>query len=284
MKLASYSVADTETYGLLSADGARLIDLGARYPGVDSLRGLISRPGWQDGLAAFAGEAGDHALEEVRFLPVIANPDKIFCIGINYANHVRETGREMPEKPMVFTRFANTQTGHGQPLVKPRVSDNFDFEGELAIVIGRTTRYVAPQDALESIAGYSCYNDGTMRDWQRHTTQFTPGKNFPATGAFGPWLVTREAMGEIGPQAITTTVNGAVVQQATFDDLIFGVRDLVSYCSQFALLEAGDVIITGTPGGVGAYRTPPLWLKQGDVVDVAIDGIGTLRNSVEDER
>lgn len=283
MKLASYRVADTDTYGLLSADVSRLIDLTPRIPETASLRALISMPDWQEKVAAFAGEAGDHAVEDVRLLPVIPDPDKILCIGINYATHVRETGRELPEKPMVFTRFANSQTGHGQPLLKPRVSDRFDFEGELAVVIGRQTRYVAPEDALASVAGYSCYNDGSVRDWQRHTTQFTPGKNFPGTGAFGPWMVTPDEMGEIGPQSIVTTLNGVVVQEATFEDLIFNLRELVSYCSQFALLEPGDVIITGTPGGVGAFRTPPVWMKQGDVVEVAIDGIGVLRNTVQDE-
>ncbi|MGI6853704.1 fumarylacetoacetate hydrolase family protein [Mesorhizobium sp. 1B3] len=282
MKLASYSVADATTYGLLSADGTGLIDLKARFPEAPTLKALMSAPDWQSKLEKL-DEAAEHRLEDVRFLPVIPDPDKILCIGINYAGHVKETGREMPDKPMVFVRFANSQIGHCQPMLRPKVSERFDFEGELAIVIGRTARYVSPEEALACIAGYSCYNDGSVRDWQRHTTQFTPGKNFPATGAFGPWLVTRDEVGEIGPQRIVTRLNGDVVQQATFEDLIFGVQELVSYCSAFTLLQPGDVIITGTPAGVGAFRTPPKWLKEGDTVEVEIDCVGVLRNTVVDE-
>lgn len=283
MKLASYTAGDVATYGLLSTDGAGFTDLKARFPELPTLKALISTPGWQGRVTGRAGQKADHRLEDVIFLPVVPDPDKILCIGINYAGHVKETGRDMPEKPMVFVRFANSQIGHDQPLVRPKISERFDFEGELAVIIGSRARYVRPDEALACVAGYSCYNDGSVRDWQRHTTQFTPGKNFPATGAFGPWLVTSDEMGPIGPQTIVTRLNGEVVQQATFDDLIFRVQELVSYCSQFTVLEPGDVIITGTAAGVGAFRMPPLWMKAGDAVEVEIAGIGVLRNRVLDE-
>lgn len=283
MRLASYSVADSATYGLLSADGAGFIDLKARFPEIPVLKELISAPDWEKRLRDLVDLDVDHPLDDVGFLPVIPDPDKILCIGINYASHVRETGRDMPEKPMVFARFASSQIGHGQAMRRPVISERFDFEGELAVVIGKRARYVGEDEALSFVAGYSCYNDGSIRDWQRHSTQFTPGKNFPATGAFGPWLVTRDEMGSIGSKCLVTRLNGQVVQRATFDDLIFGVSALVSYCSQFTVLEPGDVIITGTTGGVGAFRTPPLWMKQGDQVEVEIEGVGVLRNPVLDE-
>lgn len=286
MKLASFSSAGAPGYGLVVTreDGQTgLIDLRRRFPQFGGLRALLSAPDWQRMLDGVADARPDLALNEVEFLPVIPDPEKILCVGINYASHVKETGREMPEKPMIFARFASSQTGHLQPMRRPVVSERFDFEGELAVVIGKRARYVGEDEALSFVAGYSCYNDGSIRDWQRHSTQFTPGKNFPATGAFGPWLVTRDEMGPIGSQSLVTRLNGEVVQQATFDDLIFGISELVSYCSQFTALEPGDVIITGTTGGVGAFRTPPLWLKAGDEVEVEIAGIGTLRNPVADE-
>lgn len=283
MKLASYRLGEVETCGLLTADESGLVALPGRIAGVATLRDLLALPDWMAQLAPLVGRPADHRLAEVTLLPVIPDPRKILCIGINYASHVRETGREMPDKPMVFTRFADTQIGHGQPLLRPFLSDRFDWEAELAVIIGRRTRHATPETAMASVAGYSCYNDGSLRDWQRHTTQFTPGKNFPATGAFGPWMVTADAFGPVGRQQITLRLNGQVMQQATFDDLIFGVADLIAYCSAFTTLEPGDVIITGTPGGVGGFRQPPIFLRAGDVAEVEIDGIGILRNPVEDE-
>lgn len=286
MKLASYVKPDGQPgYGIV-ADGpapAGVIDLGGRPDAAASLRGLLAREDWRRQVEPFTGKAPDFALEDLTFLPVIPDPDKILCVGINYASHVIETGREMPSKPMIFTRFANSQIGHGGAMVRPAVSERFDFEGELAVVIGRTARYVARDEAAACIAGFSCYNDGSIRDWQRHTTQFAPGKNFPATGAFGPWLVTPDEFGEVKSRRLVTRLNGRVMQSAGFDDLIFDVPTLVSYCSYFTQLEPGDVIITGTTGGVGAFRTPPVWMAPGDKVEVEISGIGTLRNTVVDE-
>jgi 2-keto-4-pentenoate hydratase/2-oxohepta-3-ene-1,7-dioic acid hydratase in catechol pathway len=187
------------------------------------------------------------------------------------------------ENPTVFTRFANSQTGHLSPIIRPRVSHDLDFEGELAVIIGKPGRYIARSDAWDHVAGYACYNDGSVRDFQRHTHQFTPGKNFPGTGAFGPWMMTTDEFSFRGSQRLQTRVNGQVVQEATFDQMIFDVPRMIEYCSTFTRLEPGDVIATGTPGGVGAKRTPPLWLKPGDTVEVEIDDLGILRNGVADE-
>ncbi len=221
-----------------------------------------------------------YGLGEVTFLPPIANPDKIICIGLNYLTHIREGGRDVPQKPTIFTRWANTQVGHLQPLVRPAVSETLDFEGEMAVVIGQRCRNAKRADAVSVVAGYSCYNDGSVREWQRHTSQFTPGKNFPGTGGFGPWIVTPDEMGDVRKATLSTRVNGQEMQRATLDDLVFDVPTLIEYCSAFTILEPGDVIITGTTGGVGAYRNPPLWLKPGDVVEVEVTGVGVLRNPV----
>jgi 2-keto-4-pentenoate hydratase/2-oxohepta-3-ene-1,7-dioic acid hydratase in catechol pathway len=222
-------------------------------------------------------------LFEVSFLPPIPDPEKIICIGLNYLTHIQEGGREVPKKPTIFTRWANTQVGHLQPLVRPKQSETLDFEGEMAIVIGRRARHTSRDQAMSVVAGYSCYNDGSVREWQRHTTQFTPGKNFPNTGGFGPWIVTPDEVGDVTKSTLLTRVNGEEVQRATLDDLVFDVPALIEYCAAFTALEPGDVIITGTTGGVGAYRTPPLWLKPGDEVEVEVTGVGTLRNPVVQE-
>ena len=225
----------------------------------------------------------DHALEAVTFLPPIPDPDKIICVGLNYLSHIKEGGREPPARPTIFTRWANTQVGHGQPLVRPNVSATFDYEGELAVVIAERCRHVPRDRAAAVIAGYACYNDGSIREWQRHSSQFTPGKNFVGTGGFGPWIVTPDEAGDITRSSLVTRLNGEEVQRATIDDLVFDVPALIEYCSTFTELLPGDVIITGTTGGVGAYRTPPLWMKPGDTVEVEITGIGTLRNGVVQE-
>lgn len=185
---------------------------------------------------------------------------------------------------MFFTRFADSQTAHNGPIVRPIASEKLDFEGELAVVIGRPARHVKAVDAFDYVAGCSCYNDGSVRDWQKHTIQFTPGKNFPSTGGFGPWLVTADELADPSALSLTTRLNGEVVQQATTDDLIFDIPTLIQYCSTFTELRPGDVIITGTTGGVGAFRQPPLWMKPGDVVEVEISRIGVLKNTIVDER
>ncbi|HZC17031.1 MAG TPA: fumarylacetoacetate hydrolase family protein [Caulobacteraceae bacterium] len=279
MKFLSYSTGGEASFGLAAEAG--VIDLKSRL-GVGSLKALIAAGGLGRA-AGVAGEAPDHAWDAVTFLPVIPDPDKIICIGINYEEHRAETGRSAVAHPTVFTRFADTQVGHGQPIIKPKVSETVDYEGELAVVIGREARGVAEADALSHVAGFACYNDVSIRDFQRHTTQFTPGKNFPGTGPFGPYLVTPDEVGALGPQRIQTRLNGQVVQDSTLEHMIFDVPKLIAYLSLWTLLRPGDVIVTGTPGGVGAARTPPLWMKPGDEVEVEIDRVGLLKNRVAAE-
>ncbi|MBM1174148.1 fumarylacetoacetate hydrolase family protein [Microvirga arabica] len=281
MKFATFTANGTATWGII--DGEDAVDLGTvlrdRYP---DLRSVIAFNALHEA-AKQAGDARRYPFAEIEWLPVIPNPDKILCVGLNYEMHRKETGRAEVDNPTIFTRFANSQTGHLANIVRPRVSHELDFEGELAIIIGKAGRYISKGDAWGHIAGYACYNDGSVRDFQRHTHQFTPGKNFPDTGAFGPWMMTPDELGELGPLRIQTRVNGQVVQDATFGQMIFDIPRIIEYCSSFTRLEPGDVIATGTPGGVGAKRTPPLWLKPGDTVEVEIDRLGTLRNGIADE-
>lgn len=283
MKIASFVYQNRPTYG--AVDGDQVIDLESLKPhlGLD-LKEAIARNRLSELDAAALDGLPRVPLSEITFLPVIANPGKVLCIGINYATHVRETGRDMPTYPMIFTRFADSQTAHLQPIVRPTVSHKLDFEGELAVVIGKTARHVKQEDALDYVAGYSCYNDGSVRDWQKHTIQFVPGKNFPATGGFGPWLVTSDEIGDPQDLELTTRLNGEVMQHTRTSDMIFDVRKLIEYCTAFTELAPGDVIVSGTTGGVGAFREPPVWMKPGDVVEIEIERIGILRNSIVDER
>jgi 2-keto-4-pentenoate hydratase/2-oxohepta-3-ene-1,7-dioic acid hydratase in catechol pathway len=283
MKLLSFKHQGRASYGVVRDE--RVIDAAPIAGQIGATLKQAIANGKLAALADWAANAGAGIpLSEVEFLPVIADPAKILCVGINYLSHVQETGRDVPKFPMIFTRFADSQTGHLQPLERPLASEKLDFEGELAVVIGRAARHVKAAQAFEYVAGYSCYNDGTLRDWQRHSIQFTPGKNFPRTGGFGPWLVTADEVGDPSQLTLETRLNGAVVQQAKTDDLIFTIPALIEYCSTFTELQPGDVIITGTTGGVGAFREPPLWMKHGDVVEVEISRIGVLRNTVTDEQ
>jgi 2-keto-4-pentenoate hydratase/2-oxohepta-3-ene-1,7-dioic acid hydratase in catechol pathway len=281
MKFATFKADGTATWGLI--DGEEAVDLGTalrdHYP---DLKSAITANALHEAAERVA-DAKRYPLSAIEWLPVIPSPDKILCVGLNYEMHRKETGRAEVENPTIFARFANSQTGHLTNIIRPRVSRELDFEGELAIIIGKAGRYISRSDAWGHIAGYACYNDGSVRDFQRHTHQFTPGKNFPDTGAFGPWMMTPDELGELGPLRIQTRVNGQVVQDATFEQMIFDIPRIIEYCSSFTRLEPGDVIATGTPGGVGAKRNPPLWLKPGDTVEVEIDGLGTLRNGVADE-
>jgi 2-keto-4-pentenoate hydratase/2-oxohepta-3-ene-1,7-dioic acid hydratase in catechol pathway len=281
MKIASFKTAGHPSYGIVADAG--VIDAGKRLKDFPTLKALLAH-GALDRLRALAAERPDHALADVELLPTIPEPDKIFCIGVNYATHLAESGHPKPPHPMIFTRFANSQVGGGQPMIRPLESERFDYEGEMAVIIGKGGRRIAPGAALAHVAGYACYNDGSIRDWQRHTSQFAPGKNFAGTGAFGPWMVTTDELPDIAAQHLTTRLNGVEVQTAPISDLVFDVPALIAYCSTFTELAPGDVIVTGTTGGVGAYRTPPLWMKEGDVVEVEISGIGILRNPVRDER
>lgn len=283
MKLASFIVQGRSTYGIVEGD--QIIDLESAKPtfGTD-LKQAIANNRLGELTSVILANLPRIPLAEVTFLPVIPNPGKVLCIGINYATHVRETGREMPTYPMIFTRFADSQTAHLQPIIRPKASHKLDFEGELAVVIGKTARHVKQADALDYVAGYACYNDGSVRDWQKHTIQFVPGKNFPNTGGFGPWLVTRDEIGDPQDLELTTRLNGDVMQHTSTSDMIFDVRKLIEYCSTFTELAPGDVIVSGTTGGVGAFREPPVWMKPGDEVEIEISRIGILRNSITDEQ
>jgi 2-keto-4-pentenoate hydratase/2-oxohepta-3-ene-1,7-dioic acid hydratase in catechol pathway len=279
MKLVSFTRRGTPGFGAL-VDGG-LVDLTSRaVPHVTTIRQAILG-GHLDFLDRYAKDRqAEMTLADVALLPVIPDPAKILCVGLNYETHRAETRRPDARYPTIFTRFADTQIAHGQPILKPRVSDALDFEAELAVVIGRGGRYVSEDQAMAHVAGYACYNDATVRDWQRHTHQFIPGKNFPATGAFGPALVTADEIDDYTTLSITGRLNGEVMQQASLADLIFPIPRLIAYCSSFTPLEPGDVIITGTPGGVGDRREPPLFMKAGDVFEVDIPGIGRLVNSI----
>ena len=271
-------------------------NFGAVVPGgIINLGGVLGNNLYSLNAAITAGRIDDAMLyivdrkpelkwSDVTLLPVIPDPAKILCIGLNYQKHKLETGRPDVDYPTVFTRFADSQVGHGQPMIKPAFSDRFDYEGEMAVIIGRGGRNIAQEDALEYVAGYACYNDGSIRDWQRRTSQFTPGKNFPSSGGFGPYMVTPDEVGDYRKLAIQTRLNGQVMQDASLTDLIFPVEELISYCSQFTPLSPGDVIVSGTPGGVGDRRDPPVYMFAGDTVEVEIGCLGTLTNPIIDER
>lgn len=277
MRLVSFLRDGRAACGVVVGGG--VADLTARL-GVPSLRALFAA----GRLAEAAAQRGaDLPLDGLRFAPAIPDPDKIICVGLNYRDHVAETGRTVTDKPALFARFAGSQVGHGQAMIRPRVSTEFDYEGELAVVIGTGGRHIAASDALRHVAGYACYNEGSIRDWQRHTSQFLAGKTFCGTGAFGPWLVTADEIPDPSRLTLETRVNGLVVQHTTTDLMITPVPQLIEYISTVLPLLPGDVIVSGTPGGVGAKRNPPLWLKPGDVTEVEISGIGVLRNPVEQE-
>ncbi len=223
-------------------------------------------------------------LEAVEMLPPLPGPPKIICIGLNYADHSAESGFAVPEYPTVFGRFASSLIGHGAPILRPRVSEQLDYEGELVAVIGRGGRHIPKARALDHVVAYSLFNDASVRDYQFKAPQWTVGKNFDGTGAFGPWLMTADALppGCSGLR-LRTRLNGVVVQDASTDDLVFDVATLVSTLSEAWTLEPGDVIVTGTPSGVGLARKPPLWMKPGDICEVELEGLGVLRNPVADQ-
>ena len=275
MRALSFEIAGRVTYGLLEDDRVHEATEAWRREFPDLKRAIEA-----SALTGLANNVDPEPVDAARmnWLPPIPNPGKIICVGVNYRPHVEEMGRDVPAKPLLFVRFPSSLVGHRQPLLRPPVSEQFDFEGEVAIVIGRRAAAVARDSALDHVAGYTAFMDGTVRDWQRHTTQFTPGKNFTMSGAMGPCLVTRDESGD--QLAIETRLNGQTMQRGHTGELIFDVPSLLEYCSTFTLLEPGDVIATGTPGGVGAARKPPVWLSPGDRVEVAVEPVGVLSNPV----
>ena len=223
-------------------------------------------------------------LDGLRYLPPVANPAKAFAIGLNYLDHAAESNFEPPKYPVVFQRYASSWVGHNEPLVRPKVSTQFDYEAEFVAVIGRAGRYIPEERALEYVAGYSIFNDGSIRDYQLRTNQWLLGKNFDNSGSFGPEFVTADELppGAAGLQ-IQCRLNGQTLQNANTRDMIFDVATLVSVCSQAMALRPGDIIITGTPSGVGLARKPQVWMKSGDVCEIEVEGLGVLRNGIVDE-
>jgi 2-keto-4-pentenoate hydratase/2-oxohepta-3-ene-1,7-dioic acid hydratase in catechol pathway len=278
MRWVSFESAGRASYGVVVGDG--VVDVGARHSH-RTLKDLLASGDFETVGRDAARAKADVALSEIRYLPVIPNPDKILCAGVNYKAHMEETGREATAQPTIFTRFAASQVGHGRPMLRPHESKRFDYEGEIALVIGKACRRVKATEALRHVAGFAPYNDGSVRDFQRHTTQFTPGKNFVATGGFGPWMMTPDEIGDLDEMEVVTRLNGHEMQRAKAKLLIFGFAELIAYCSVFTELVPGDVIVTGTPGGVGMARNPPVFMDAGDVVEVEVTPIGTLRNPIE---
>lgn len=236
-------------------------------------------------LAEQSANAGWKNMADVKLLPAIARPGKIICVGLNYADHAKEGGNARPDYPAFFFRGASSMVAHGQPMLLSSASDKFDFEAELAVVMGKTVKHATPGNALDAVAAYACFNDGTFRDFQRRSSQWTIGKNFDATGSFGPWLVTPDELpaGAVGLD-ICSRLNGKLMQHSNTRDMLWSVAELIVILSECLTLEPGDVIATGTPAGVGYARTPPVFMAEGDTIEIVIDGLGTLSNSIEPEQ
>lgn len=285
MRFAAFRKDGVE--GLAAAEGSGpfrgYVATDGKYPG--SLSGLVARGSEALRAAGHALLAGPEVdLDAAELLPPLPAPPKIICIGLNYADHSAESGFKVPDYPTVFGRFASSLIGHGAPIIRPRLSEQLDYEGEFVAVIGQGGRDIPKERALDHVVAYSLFNDASVRDYQFKAPQWTVGKNFDGTGAFGPWLVTADALppGCTGLR-LQTRLNGEVVQDASTDDLVFDVATLVSTLSEAFTLEPGDVIVTGTPSGVGLARKPPLWMKPGDVCEVELEGLGILSNPIADQ-
>jgi 2-keto-4-pentenoate hydratase/2-oxohepta-3-ene-1,7-dioic acid hydratase in catechol pathway len=279
MKLASYVAGGRSCFGVVVGDG--VVTMNDKL-GCPTLRDALAADGIAEIRKAAKDARPDHKIADIRLLPAIPNPEKILCAGINYRSHAAETGRDLPKQPSMFVRLADTLTGHEGEMIRPSVSEHFDFEGELAVVIGRGGRHIPVDQALEHVAGYTCFVDGSVRDYQKFSV--TSGKNFPGTGPLGPWIVTTDEIPDPTRLTLTTRLNGTQVQHSGTDLLIYSVPQIIAFCSDFTPLAPGDVIATGTPEGVGHRRNPPLWMKAGDVLEVEISGIGILRSRIVDER
>ena len=280
MKLISFSKNGNEGFGALS--GEHVVDL-TGLKGAATLRALLEADGLGAAREKLAAGAAAFKLADCTLLPPITNPSKVLCVGINYVEHAAEAGRTVGQYPVIFQRYADTLIGHGAAMLKPKVSEKFDYEGELAVVIGKGGGHISKDDAMAHVAGYSCFNDASARDWQFHTHQYGMGKNFRTSGPFGPWLLTADEVPDYRKLRIRTLVNGQELQNDTPAKLAFDVPHLISYISHALDWRPGDVLATGTPSGIGFKRNPPILLKDGDTVDIVIDGLGTLSNPVRDE-
>ena len=281
MKLTSFIRNGTRGYGAVTANG--ICDLTSAINGISDLKGLLETGGLSRAADVANGRPADFPIEEIEFLPLIPNAQKIICVAVNYLAHAREAGRTIGEHPVLFHRHTQTQVGHQQPLLVPKASHQLDFEGEIAVILGKGGAHIKPEDAMDHVAGYSCYNEGSVRDWQFHVHQYSMGKNFNATGGFGPWLVTTDDIPDPDALTVTTRLNGEQMQFGEFNDVAFNIPTLISYVSRALPWCAGDVIVTGTPGGVGFKRRPPIFLTKGDSVEVEVNLVGTLVNSVQNE-
>ena len=282
MKLISFLNNNAPSYGVVIGDDVLelLPILGSQAP---DLKTLIAKK--LQGAAAEAAKSSKATLkfEQLTLLPVIPNPDKILCVGLNYKDHLAESGRASTELPAIFLRVPASQVAHRQAILRPPESERLDYECEIAVIIGQEGRRITEADAWGYVAGYSCYNDGSIRDWQNHTTQWTAGKNYFRTGGFGPWMVTADEIKPGQRLNVSTRLNGVELQNSHTDLMIHSIPKLIAYISTFTPLLPGDVIVTGTPGGVGNKRTPQLFMKPGDVVEIEVDAVGVLRNTIQDE-
>jgi 2-keto-4-pentenoate hydratase/2-oxohepta-3-ene-1,7-dioic acid hydratase in catechol pathway len=278
LKLASFRFDGKDSFGIVEGD--EIIDIGSvlrQFPTLDAF--LAAGLPFGDAAKSASRISG----KSVEWLPVIRNPGKIFCIGLNYRDHVAESAFKEQEYPSIFTRLPSSHVGHLQPMLRPKVSERFDFEGELAVIIGKAGRHVERSRWAEHVAGYAIYNDGSVRDWQHRTTQWIAGKNFDNSGAFGPWMTTADEIPNPDELHMTTRLNGKVMQDTSVDLMIFKTDYLIWYISAICELKPGDIIVTGTCAGVGLGRKPPVWMVPGDTIEIEISGIGVLRNPIAQE-
>ena len=281
MKFISFLHKGNEKFGV--SDDKFITDLTGKINGCRSLKELIEKNQIYNA-KKYVESNKDHINEDqIKYLPVITKPDKIICVGLNYKDHVDEIEINLEKNPVIFLRLADSQTAHKENILLPKVSKKLDYECELAVIIGKYGRHIEKENALDFVIGYSCYNDCTVRDWQQHTSQFTMGKNFEKTGSFGPYMILSDTIQDYRNLSIQTRLNGQVLQKAKLNQLIFDIPTLISYISKAMPLRAGDVIVTGTPGGVGFKRNPPIYMKHGDKVEVEISKIGILANNVINE-
>ena len=263
MKFISFKHNQQNKFGIINNN--KITDLTGKVSNSNTLRDLIQNRGIQEAKSYATNNPGNINDSDIEYLPLIPNPGKIICDGLNYSEHVKETNRTVEENPVIFHRFPESQTAHLQPIQRPLVSQSLDFEGEMAVIMGEGGKHIKPEDALKHIIGYSCYNESTVREWQRHTRQFGMGKNFEKTGSFGPHMVLAEDINDYKNLTIETRLNGEVMQNAKLSQLIFDIPILISYVSKAMAWRAGDVLVTGTPGGVGFKRNPPVFMKPGAV-------------------
>lgn len=279
MKLISYSRNGIAGFGAVVDNS--VIDLASPFPQVDSLAALLAEQALLEEAKAYVASAkADCSMDDVQLEPVIPTPGKVLCVGLNYVAHAEEAGRKVGDYPVIFQRYGETLAAHNSPLVRPQISEQFDFEAELAVVIGKGGAHIKPEDAMSHVAGYACFNDASVRDWQFHTHQYGMGKNFNKTGGIGPWLVTADEIADYRELRLTGVLNGETLQEGSLADLAFDIPHLISYISKALPWQPGDILATGTPSGIGFKRNPPIYLKPGDTFEVVITQVGTLSNPI----